>query len=345
MVGCLAGAAVGCSPRPAAVAPTPTAADATPALRPAPSTAPSAADPLDAPSDPATLLRRLASAPSLRLTTDRNSAATRFRFLSRVVTQTAGVERMANVMVVRDDARVAMLCMSAGGLPYCYATRGFFVCLDPARAGGVVVFHGGAPGFTLSVTPGTDRLVDQFYYLSRKADPAIDVDLGSLLRGVQEKLRSVEFDADGRSLRARTENAVVLVSPARSDPPQAHRFPVTDFSMESLRTRNTVMLVGIATDSPPPFDLDAVTDASVRKLGLPVRNLTADDVRTIDLAVPVDFGKNPAEARAALRLRELIDPTPPAPNPRGRPDPKRQAVHVRDARSAGMSQPAYGYAS
>ena len=298
----ISAAVLGCSTRQHAIAP-----GSTPGARP-PARSAASTRPANT-ADPAGLLGELASEPSLRLSTDRDSASSHFRFVSSVMTEAGGNERGTNVTVVRDDKYVAMLCTSAGGLPYCYATRGFVVSLDPARAGGLIIFQGGAPEFTLSVIPGTGRLVYQFSYVAHKVDPSIDLDLAALVRGVREKLRSAKFDRERQTIEARTENAVVLVSLGRSP---SHPFPVTDFLMENLRTGNKVMVAGIATESPPPFDTSAVTEASVRGLGLPVRNLTADDVRTIDLMVPLDFGKNPAERRAAERLRELIGPPVPA---------------------------------
>ena len=319
----ISAAVFGCSPNPSAMAPGSTA-NARPPARPAASTRPANT------ADPATLLDELASEPSLRLTADRDSASSHFHFLSSVMTVTGGNERGTNVTVVREDARVAMLCTSAGGLPYCYATRGFVVSLDPARAGGLIVFHGGAPEFTLSVAPETGRLVYQFSYVVRQADPSIDLDLAALVRGVREKLRSAKFDRERQTIEARTENAMVLVSLGRSP---SHPFPVTDFLMENLRTGNKVMVAGIATGSPPPFDTSAVTEASVRGLGLPVRNLTADDVRTIDLMVPLDFGKNLAERRAAKRLRELIGPPVPATDHTTRAEAMGTASPTRFVRS------------
>lgn len=306
LIVCLSMAVFGCSPRPSAVV----HGSGSTIARP-----PQEASSAERPGvfDPKALLRDLAANPLLRLTTGGDSASARFHFLSRAVTLAPdGAERMANVMVIRDETRVAMLCTSAKGLLYCYATRGFFVALDPARAGGLIVFQGGSPSFTLSVVPETNQLVYQFSYFGRQPDPSISLDLPALLRGLQEKLRSATFDQEQRTIEARTDNAVILITLAGLPPPE-HLFPVTDYLMESHRTHNAMMIVGIATDSAPPFDMDAITEASVRKLGLPVRNLTADDVRTIDLMVPVDFGKNPAERRAAERLRELVNPALPAP--------------------------------
>jgi hypothetical protein len=251
------------------------------------------------------ILDALLAGPSLRLTADGSGSSRQFHFLSRVVSaNSSGAERETNTFIIRDGPRVAAVSMSATGLPYCCATRGLLACLDPSRAGGLVIYRGGAPVFELTTTP-EGRLSYDLSYSRTKPDPAIDLNISSLLRSVRTKLRSAEYDADNRSLNTRTEHSKtsILLAPADSD---STGFRVTAFNMENFTSRNTVMILNISTDASAPFDMQSITETRVRGLGLPVRVILADDARTIDLLVPLDFGKNSLEREAAERLRTML---------------------------------------
>lgn len=289
----------------ASPAPTPVAAAPTPP--PTPSLAAQSVDdsfPLDA--DAAGVLkidRRL-----LRFT-DTGGAHRRFHLIAGVMATAERSEINTEIIVERDGDHAALLVRTMRErLPFALVSGDMLVKLDAARSGGVVVARGVSPelvvragkGDAASAAAGMPTAMTEFQ-VAAAARKHIDVDMASLVEGLQFGSTARTYDARFRALRMNGRDMggrVVVAERAGPGDPPLVEFSVTE------KVRQAVALRDVRVDA-GACGLPTVTREAVERLGLPVREISAEEAAG-DLLPPTGFFGDAANRAAGAALNSLI---------------------------------------
>ena len=251
------------------------------------------------------VLERLVERSPLRLSTDPQSAAETFSFVTHATRRSERGDRLASdVFVARSGARVGIVTASPNGLPYCYMTGGLLVTTDRANPGGLIVYPHGAPSFVLNCDEDREFINFTVTYSDDVHDPKIVLDLRSLLKSTLKTAKEAAFGEGGGYITVRTKGGAVVVELAKGDPDRAPG--ISGFTLSSTKSQLTLSVLRVTVDSPPPLNLFDVSEERLRRLQVPVRAVGARDIQGIDLLVPADFGKDPRERAAAQALLKLL---------------------------------------
>lgn len=253
------------------------------------------------------VIRRLSASNHLRLSTEGEQPLRKFHFVFRLSAEPKGGEpQYMNYVVVKEGDRLGILAVSGDGLPYAYLTEGFMVIADRATPGGLLIDRRGAPVFVLRASAQDGTLQFQVAHAGRAISGRVDVELASLLRGLDPNLRQATFDRTTGNLIATTDRSALMLSlPAFARPAD---FAVRSFVIRT-NTGQTLAFLDPAIGTEPPFDPAKGTAEMVEKLGVPIRTMQEGERGKLPMIVPTDFGKDPKERETASRLMTVFVPT------------------------------------
>ena len=263
----------------------------------------------DATSEAFGLIEQLLTRSGLYYSSDDDSAATRFHFVTRVThVSDVGTATTAEFAVQRDEDEVIVVCSTNGGLPYAYMRGGLFVAVDSRRPGGLIVRGGGggAPTFLLRADEEQHRLNFAASYSAKQVKAYVLLDLPSLLRSTKSKLRHGKIDRDKGLIHVTSENSAITIFMGGD----ADAVPVRAF----LSTSTTGAAVHIAEVSlgRAPW-ATYLSEKRLLNAGLPVRRAGGGEGHRLDLLVPPDLKTNVGCRRAAEKLQELLIDVPERP--------------------------------
>ncbi len=259
------------------------------------------------------VIQRLSTSKHLQLSTEGEQPLRKFHFVFRLSSEPKGGEpQYTNYVVVKEGDRLGILAVSGDGLPYAYLTEGLMVIADRTTPGGLVIDRRGAPIFVLRASAQDGTLQFQVAHAGRAVKGRVDVELASLLRGVEPNLRKASLDRAIGNLIATTDRTALMLSlPAFARPAD---FDVRSFAIRT-NTGQTLAFLDPAIGTEPPFDPTKGTAEVVEKLGVPIRTMQEAERGKLPMIVPLDFGKDPKERETASRLMTVFVPPIRSGNP------------------------------
>jgi hypothetical protein len=151
----------------------------------------------------------------------------------------------------------------------------------------------------------------EFSYSAARRATTIAVDPAASLSGILEKVVSGRFDPEKREVEIRTVRGVRVVMKL------ADRNATYPLQALLIQTGDGFgMAVGQVTLGAVPKErLAGRSAADVKKLGMPVRDLTDADLKDLNILPTKAFGEREEERAAAKAFRGLFPTTHPAAEP------------------------------
>jgi len=249
-------------------------------------------------------IQQLADRKNLCLSTGPTTWAKQFRFTFRGITRekiSPGVPSR-EIIVVRDGGDAAVLMQTTNGLPcYCVNNPGLFLGLvSPSNPGKLVVHRGGKPRFVFNFDRKGYLNVDTGYVVA--GDASVDLDLGGILGALLPQIETGSYDAGTKTIKASMRSGSFGIQLADNEADMA--FPVREFFITA--TNDPISTVtDIVCGEKIPKGLLRIKQEDLEKLGLPIQVLH-DSKFLSDLKIPLTFGTDERERRAAEKLREFF---------------------------------------
>jgi hypothetical protein len=217
----------------------------------------------------------------------------------RLEKQTAGTE-----LVVRAGRRgVTVSSRSPEGLPYCYATDGFYAQLDPTQAGHVLVCRDGHVGVIVGATDTGLRL--DFRFGDDVSETSAVLDLGSVLRQVLALSRESRIDEKSGGLVFAMEKNLVAIK--RADAVVQDAFPLSDVVILTPQGKVVFSISHILVgDVQGPPDAQAPGKDRLVQAGLAVQELPARQISKQSPIPPAGFWDEPRNVQGARSLAEAL---------------------------------------
>ena len=246
---------------------------------------------------------------NLRLSNDPQSMAEKFTFRCHIRLPAAAGRQPADVQVVRDGGQIGMLVVGKDGLPFCYLTDGLLVAIDQAKPGGLVMHQGGGVTFKLHGEAGLTHV--DFGYSADRPGSTIGLDPAAALSGILEKVAHGRFDPARQVAEIRTVRGHRVVLKLAE---QKATYPLLALLIQSADGLG--FAVGqVVPGAVPKAQLAGRSADDVKKLGLPVRELTRAEINPRLILPPKTFGEAEGERAAAKAFTGLFAPTPPVTQP------------------------------
>jgi hypothetical protein len=250
-------------------------------------------------------IEQLAHRANLRLASTGPSAADRFCFCCYLQPPTDSGRQAVNVLVERDNAALAVLVVGKDGLTYAYVTDGLLLMLDPQNPGCLVSHHGGRLQFSFGGANG--RANGELQYTARGTGSSVVADPAAILGSMLQRVSRAELEPDKATIHATTKKgAHVTITLATGE--RETGYPIDSLFIEAP-TGMALAFTRVRLNPSSGWRItSSVLDA--RKLAIPIRSLTDEEVGQFSPLPAADFGWTPAERAAAAKLRELFHAEP-----------------------------------
>lgn len=255
-------------------------------------------------------LADLAAKPKLLLTHDATSAHEKFSFALAINPPAGGQCQSTTVLVVRDGARIGVV-VGAKGLPCYYMTGGLMIGVDPKNPGKLMMHEGGSIQLLFGGKDAGSH--SHLSYSVRPGENSIILDPATMLTSISPKVVRADYRPELQRLGIKTDTGDNLkIRLARPDKPDA--YPIESLMLQSPGPNGLTFAFGNVTPNVAlKQSIASRTADDVRKLGIPIRTLTDEDLAKEFVALArADFAENEAEQEAAEKLRGLFpDDAPP----------------------------------
>jgi hypothetical protein len=235
------------------------------------------------------------------LSTDKSSALDEFAVTIKLWPPSGEKSPIAVLDVVRSHDKVAMVCRAGPKeLPYLFVADGLTVRFDESGTGHLIYMFGSAPKLMYGFDKSSGKVVIDYevFLDGRRAD--IVVDMKSVIESALEKAQTMS--ATGRVVTIRTAHAKgeAEIVPAESS---ISAIGVSRFSMLADNGGGVVVRIN------PPADEMRWLSFGLETFRRATTQLTpADDEEKakVNLSVPADFPRSPAEQEAAEALSKTL---------------------------------------
>ncbi|MBC8096359.1 MAG: hypothetical protein H7Y43_11145 [Akkermansiaceae bacterium] len=243
-----------------------------------------------------------------RLSLLNKSAATNYQFTIRMEPAQTGGDPTFGITTTTLTAtpqRIAVVIRNAAGLPVYFLAKGLFVAVDREHPGGLIYFEGGnlLARFSQQGEPSENRFGMELGYNAGFETSDVDFNPGAAFRAILPRMQNADFDNRTRVLTLKLDRGttvtVGVLPEGSSDPLGLDRLVIANASL-SMTFQNFKLADQLTTPIP------ALTKADLEKLGLPLRQPTADELKQLNLIAPPGFGSDPKEKAAAEKLKTLL---------------------------------------
>ena len=249
-------------------------------------------------------LADLAAHPKLLLTNDSTSAHPKFSYALAINPPAGGLGQPTTVLVVRDGDRIGVV-VGAKGLPCYYMTEGLMIGVDPKNPGQLMMHEGGSVQLLFG---GKDAGVHSgLSYSARPRQNSVVLDPAALLTSIVTKANRTDFRPDLHRLGIYTSTGDQLkIKMAALGNESA--YPIESLMMQAPAPLGMSFAFGNVTPNVVlKKSIAGRTAADVRKLGIPIRQLSDEDLPKEFFALArKDFAENEEEQETAEKLRALF---------------------------------------
>ena len=259
-----------------------------------PSTKPSA-DSLKAMTD-------LATHTKLLLSNDAKSAHDKFSCAIVINPAPNGPAQSTTILLVRDGDHVGIV-VGARGLPAYYMTDGLLVGVDPKNPGQLMMHEGGSVRLHFA---GKDE-GGNLSYSSHAKENHVVVDPSALIQSMAAKLSETDYRPELGRLGLIAEGGDRLrIRLPRADKPDS--YPIESLLFEASGPSGLTFAFGNVTPNVAlKKSIARCTADDVRKLGIPIRKLSDDEIDKEYFALArAEFAENEEEQETAEKLRDLF---------------------------------------
>jgi hypothetical protein len=253
-------------------------------------------------------LADLAAHPRLRLTNDATSAHDRYSYAIAINPPAGGLGQSTSVLVVRDGEHFGVV-VGAKGLPCYYMTPGLLIALDPKKPGQLMMHQGGS----VQILFGGKDAGSQLSYVPQGNVSSIVLDPAALLTSIAAKSSRLDYRPEQQRLGIKTDLGDLIKIKL---PKEGHLdgYPIESLMFQSPGPNSSTFAFGNVTpDIVLKKSIARRTAEDVRKLGIPIRQLTDAEVTTDFFALARrEFGENEEEREMAEQLRALFPDDIPA---------------------------------
>ena len=258
-------------------------------------------------------LADLAAHPKLLLTNDSTSAHQKFSYALAINPPAGGLGQSTTVLVVRDGDRIGVV-VGAKGLPCYYMTEGLMIGVDPKNPGQLMMHEGGSVQLLFG---GKDAGVHSgLSYSARPRQNSVVLDPAALLTSIVTKANRTDFRPDLHRLGIHTSTGDQLkIKMAALGNESA--YPIESLMMQAPAPLGMSFAFGNVTPNVVlKKSIAGRTAADVRKLGIPIRQLSDEDLPKEFFALArKDFAENEEEQETAEKLRALFPDDTPGSEP------------------------------
>jgi hypothetical protein len=221
------------------------------------------------------------------------------------------------LILLRDHERVSMILQDLHGNDRSFITNNLLVAIDHRHPGKLIVLRNGFPKFVFDRDTRGQNLMEWSYSLSMVTSDVM-ISFRNNLQDLLDSAERASFDPTSNSYTFLTSTSISKLTLA--DPKEE------SFRIKKFENARPIFAFEISVVDPTGYpaqygrlisDVVATKDA-IENSGLPVNDLTNETDQIISVAageacmVPIDFGKDPAERDAILKLTSILTPATPS---------------------------------